>query len=258
MKYVELLEEIDGQTNTVTNCSVNRSGIANAFMKDFTRQCEGMTPVKVNDKYSATETLRVISDKPYARALFGIYKRVALTHLIKGGMTKEVNSLIPIPLDIWKTKLKINYEDWDKTDKLLNVLLGARLATLQHIKSKPDWVDTLDIEALRGEVVVKVGKRAENTSFNLVIGKSERTQDFSDFYAAKPSVTDAKVAWYMILQTWVCHPSKRNPNHQILDPWDWDKVPEPHKFKAQELFNELEVKEEEANVEKDLTSPFTI
>ena len=35
-----------------------------------------------------------------------------------------------------------------------------------------------------------------------------------------------KEACYMLLQTWTCSAGIRDVNSMILDPWNWDNVPE--------------------------------
>jgi hypothetical protein len=127
-----------------------------------------------------------------------------------------INPLVPIILAGFKKYQGINYSEWSLVG--LETLLDPELAKLVGV-TVPEIAHS-DIIALRNTAVTdKVGARAGIPNNPATCTKLNHLGDTAIGHLPK-------LAKYMVLQTWAAHPSNRN-EYMILDPNDWDRIPDP-------------------------------
>lgn len=127
-----------------------------------------------------------------------------------------INPLVPIILAGFKKYQGIKYSDWNLVG--LETLLDPELAKLVGV-TVPEIAHS-DIIALRNTAVTdKLGARAGIPNNPATCTKLNHLGDTALGHLPK-------LAKYMVLQTWAAHPSNRN-EYAILDPNDWDRIPEP-------------------------------
>jgi hypothetical protein len=127
-----------------------------------------------------------------------------------------INPLVPIILAGFKKYQGIKYSEWNQQG--LEVLLDADLAKLVGV-TVPEIAHS-DLIALRNTALTDLeGARAN-------IPNNPATCTKLNHLGATALGHLPKLAKYMVLQTWACHPSNRN-EYMILDPNNWDNIPEP-------------------------------
>lgn len=127
-----------------------------------------------------------------------------------------INPMVPIILAGFKKYQGIKYSDWSLEG--LDTLLDAELAKLVGV-TVPE-ISHSDLIALRNTAITdREGSRAN-------IPNNPATCTKLNYLADTALGHLPKLAKYMVLQTWACHPSNRN-EYMILDPNDWDAIPEP-------------------------------
>lgn len=127
-----------------------------------------------------------------------------------------INPMVPIVLAGFKKYQGIKYSDWSLVG--LETLLDAELAKLVGV-TVPE-ISHSDLLALRNTAITdRNGPRAGIPNNPSTCTKLNHLADTALGHLPK-------LAKYMVLQTWACHPSNRN-EYMILDPNDWDAVPEP-------------------------------
>jgi hypothetical protein len=127
-----------------------------------------------------------------------------------------VNPLVPIILAGFKKYQGINYSEWSLVG--LETLLDAELAKLVGV-TVPELSHS-ELIALRNTALTdKQGARAGIPNNPATCTKLNHLGDTALGHLPK-------LAKYMVLQTWAAHPSNRN-EYMILDPNNWDHVPEP-------------------------------
>lgn len=127
-----------------------------------------------------------------------------------------INPLVPIVLAGFKKFQGIPYSSWNIVG--LEVLLDPELAKLVGVRV-PD-IGQSDLIALRNTAVTdRTGARAGIPNNPATCTKLNHLGDTALGHLPK-------LAKYMVLQTWAAHPSNRS-EYMILDPNDWDAIPEP-------------------------------
>jgi hypothetical protein len=127
-----------------------------------------------------------------------------------------INPLVPIILAGFKKYQGINYGDWNPVG--LEMLLDPELGKLVGV-TVPEIAHS-ELIALRNTAITdKIGARAGIPNNPATCTKLNHLGDTALGHLPK-------LAKYMVLQTWAAHPSNRN-EYMILDPNNWDRIPEP-------------------------------
>jgi hypothetical protein len=127
-----------------------------------------------------------------------------------------INPLVPIILAGFKKFQGINYSEWNPVG--LETLLDPELAKLVGV-TVPELSHS-ELIALRNTALTdKEGARAGIPNNPATCTKLNHLGDTAIGHLPK-------LAKYMALQTWAAHPSNRN-EYMILDPNNWDAIPEP-------------------------------
>jgi len=127
-----------------------------------------------------------------------------------------INPLVPIILAGFKKYQGINYSEWNPVG--LEALLDTELAKLVGV-TVPE-LSVSELIALRNTAITdKTGSRSGIPNNPATCTKLNHLGDTALGHLPK-------LAKYMVLQTWAAHPSNRN-EYMILNPNNWDNVPEP-------------------------------
>jgi hypothetical protein len=127
-----------------------------------------------------------------------------------------INPLVPIILAGFKKYQNIKYSEWNSLG--LEMLLDPELAKLVGV-TVPEIAHS-ELIALRNTAITdKVGARAGIPNNPATCTKLNHLGDTAIGHLPK-------LAKYMVLQTWAAHPSNHN-EYMILDPNNWDRIPEP-------------------------------
>ena len=206
-------------------------------------------PLVKNDKglYSPTLISEAMPDtidtpngpisKLQMRNLIGFLHFPARGMFVKNqGKTPKLGALTPLGLYAFKLYRNIPYEAWDKTDPKLAFYLGYTLANI--LKTPKVTLTHEDVHTARQRVLTyasgkKAGQTEKLTSHKMPLNVA--------FQQGEEIVKIDKIPAYMLLQTWLANIELRDTSSMILDPWDWDKVPEPidevvvHETKVEKL-----------------------
>lgn len=134
-----------------------------------------------------------------------------------------VCAITPIYMAAQKIYNNIPYSSWNITENLVPKALYLAMTVEGKVKLTFE-----DFNALRKKCLVWGGKPQNPATFNSV-------------YHTNGTLLDGlpALAKNMLLQTWCAHPSNRK-EYMVLDPWDWDNVPEPL-IEADTILNEKTV-----------------
>jgi len=184
-----------------------------------------------NGKIGAYKSI-MESDDPNLKSACRLAYEVSRSDLL--GCTARDNpryaSLTPLLMYAHKKHHGIKYEEWDKEEhnKGIQYAIGKFLNNVlteepEILKAARDFVtDPANLDQV-AEVrrLYLNGKAADGYS-----GSLTKLNVTLDGYDAAISLRSGSCYAKMLLQTWVAHPSLRVPGAMILDPYDWDKVPE--------------------------------
>lgn len=126
------------------------------------------------------------------------------------------------PLFLYAHKLYNNvpYNKWDRSDELLKPILGVMLRDI--LDTPKELAELIDIEEWREKAgLFKSGKHMGECAALTTFKMNLNGVIINDAYYKVP-----KAALFMKLQMWIAHASLRKPDIMILDPFDWDIVPE--------------------------------
>ena len=138
---------------------------------------------------------------------------------VSGGVGKAENArfclLVPLIMSGFKEYDNVNYESWDRDS--VRVITSPPLFEAMrglHFPRRP-----LDLESRNSLVkraVVRSGVEQDPISSTSMLKPP--------LHAVYPNLD--VLSGYMLLQTWAAHPQNRN-KYMILNPHDWDDMPEP-------------------------------
>lgn len=155
--------------------------------------------------------------------------------------TSSINPLVPIILAGFKKFQDIPYSHWDKKglsnivdDALYQAMIvGEEYSTIVSALSKTELVTLRNIA-----ITDTTGKRA-----NII--NNPVTSAKLNHLATTALGSLPKLAKHMAIQTWCAHPTNRT-QYMILDPNNWDSMPEPIVETA--ILNKTDIKEFPADI----------
>jgi hypothetical protein len=181
-------------------------------------------PIKSGDKYCALETLSKIDD-PFLRGLWYYTKASRRSTIISSKLYQEPNygPLVPLLLNAYKKYLNIPYSRWKKD-------------TLRYIVDN-DLCDAMLYEPSEEILALPVDSWLDLRSWGLRFRTGNRAGEFRDprstatlygtnTYEGFDVSGIPKFALILYTQIWCAHPANRSAE-MVLDPLDWDRVPEP-------------------------------
>ncbi len=187
--------------------------------------------------------------------LLKIYKETSRSWLVKQ-MTKNprFGSLTPIPMYAFKLYHDIPYEAWDKTEETIKWMLGGSLECLYNFNNDKHGFTKEYYESILGTDIF-----TSNRTYALTYGGGKKAGMTDKLTSHKMN----KVSWpvesnpsflnsinYMIFQTWLANAEIRDYSCMILNPWNWDNVPETIDWDNRTMDIDGHIQEEEV-VKKD-------
>jgi len=192
-------------------------------------------PVWSGDKIDAGKTVVTnIGEDPKLRGMY-----LVATKLPRGKLVAKQNSpqgsqygaLVPIVMAALKKYQNISYRSWDPAG--IKYVVDKNLAQAML---------TEDIPELTQERLLEI----RHIGLTTKSGRTEGQQKPVTSTWALTGIADTelghlpKLAVTMLTQIWLAHPSIRN-QYMILDPLDWDRMPEP--LVSNEIFTTSAVSE---------------
>jgi hypothetical protein len=199
--------------------------VGDEFLDKVVAAFAASTPVK-NERglYSMLKTMeKVQKDKKtiadmsplnYAHMVKFIYLCTRGKLLKNQNRNSRLATYTPLFMYAHKLYNDIPYEMWDRTDKDIKFALGKGLESLLKI-DREEKLEKYDVAELRTKALTP----STSTKLHPITGYNCNLTKIG-------GVTVGKDAVRMLLQLWICNSGSRTPNAMILDPYNWDNVPE--------------------------------
>ena len=173
-----------------------------------------------NNKISAKALVEEIRQSPFLTGMWVVCNYPTRSTWIKGQTDEKYrnfSALVPLIMSAFKKYKDIPYSDWERTE--IHHITEKHLANVMRMDKLPDLTKDEVIEARTAGLTVKSGVkmgevRSPKSTFTLYIPAGMGFDDLD------------MLAKIMICQTWCAHPSIRT-EYMILNPLDWDNMPEP-------------------------------
>lgn len=149
--------------------------------------------------------------------------RTSRSDVLSNSQNKDtsLSAGVPIILYAYKFTENVPYEKWVKAEGVAEVL-GKDLSWLPEYREYDPKLSLPEINSIRNLALTELkdsSKRAPDSSNKLNRIKGRHSSDtVSSEFDSLP-----RLLRYMILQTWIFHPSLRSPN-MITDWTDWDSL----------------------------------
>lgn len=225
---VDILENFC-ETNNLKNTSAQLLPLIITFLAGFKLtdvSGEEYNPVKAEHSYKSATTEGLISSQ-------ALYKQIFTDEVTKGlhyfimydtksnyletqykGPAKNFCSLVPLILYAFKLIKGVPYRHWNKED--IRAIVNPKLAdAMLYSDPKPSHEDI--IEARNVGLSVKSGSK---------VGTMRNPVYTFKLYGKTPISHLPDYAQVMYAQIWCAHPENRT-KYMILDPANWDNMPEP-------------------------------
>lgn len=191
-----------------------------------------------------------------AKRMLGFLYYMPRGKLIKGTQVKtpRLGAFTPLAMYAHKLHHNVKYSSWDVKDKYFKFFLGKFLEPLINVRTVPLTIPLLDTNdivnnrkaALTYKSGPKTGSMGKLTEYkcnidHLEVGEFEDSEDYTNGVAEFPL---PKIAIQMVLQTWLANVQVRDPSSMILDPVNWDRVPDALDAKVAEEKSPWEEKED--------------
>ena len=142
--------------------------------------------------------------------------------LLPGSQTKYPTLAALTPIVLYANKLynNIAYSQWDKSSFNMPLFLGYKLQPILEVKDNPIDYDVLELRKVAlayGSTAKKAGELAPVTGYKMNLKEIDNTKL-------------PMIAMMMYLQVWLANAAIRNTDSMILDPVDWDNIPEAVDF----------------------------
>jgi len=173
-----------------------------------------------DDTISASELFKEIRKSPFLSGMLLVCKHSTRSTFIKGQTDekyKNFSSLVPLVMSAFKKYKNIPYSRWDKDE--IQYITEAKLAKVMKMETLPDITVDEVLEARLAGLTIKSGNK---------MGELRPLKSTFTLYIPAGTALDGleMLAKIMICQTWVAHPSTRT-EYMILNPIDWDNMPDP-------------------------------
>jgi hypothetical protein len=194
-------------------------------------------PTKIGKKYSPSSVLKNYEgDEAALCKIFRDYMRSAWLRESQLEVDyRRFGNLTPMIMYAFKEHFSIKYTDWDTTDDKIRVLLGYDLTknrepiyydlvdfvrdeTLCYIYY--DSSDKLKVMSLQKDLCEAYGKKSVNYCVKPYLEHGEPAEGWDTVNRSPVTVRN------MMLQAHLARPEYRIPGVHILDPIDWENVPD--------------------------------
>lgn len=159
---------------------------------------------------------------PHLMGMWKVATRMPRSSLVKpqnSGSGPEYSMMVPLILAGQKKYQNINYSEWSQTD--LEYIVDRSLAEAMLVPAN-------DIPTLSKSEILEIRVKGLTVASGGRVGTVEPVTSKWALTGIKDTALGhlPKLAVTMITQAWVCHPTLRT-KYMVLDPNDWDGVPEP-------------------------------
>lgn len=139
--------------------------------------------------------------------------------LLPGSQIRNPRYAALTPLFLYAHKLynDVPYGSWDRTDPLMKVFLGTHLESILEVDEVPNLTIDQVVDARKEALTFKSGVK---------MGQQDQPFNYKCGINGLNGVELPKLVIIMTLQLWLAHSSVRNTESMILDPLDWNNVPE--------------------------------
>lgn len=195
---------------------------------------ENITPVQHEGLYSPEKTLKAITNQQVKDAVH-LIAEVKRSSLHPRSMTKipRYASLTPLVMYALKEHHGVKYSQWDRSDPYIQFMLGHSLKDLANFTGNIEGIESGRFPK-QGDELNTLRKRHLTWASGRKVGEMESILAYkiNRFYYT-PEEGDSnirqlpKIIGFMLLQLWLANVAYRVEDAMILDPWDWDNVPEP-------------------------------
>ena len=218
------LAEDRSATETIINDFITRYGLSTRtwLYPQILAKIGKWTPVRSSSLFDPKATLAKNCTTPTDIGIY--YFLLSNSRALSKQYTKgnsEYCALVPLILSAFKKYQDIPYSSWDREN--IHYLVDNNLCTAMLCELMP-WTTEELLEYRNLGLTVKSGKSAGTVKSPIstygITGVPEEI-DSKTTISYLP-----KLAKMMLCQTWCAHPSNRN-KYMILDPSDWDNMPEP-------------------------------
>jgi hypothetical protein len=221
--------------------------------------------------YSASATFKAIASGPdmistpngeihkntLGNLIMYLYE-VPRSAFIYGSMSKSkdfarLGSYTPLLMYALKESKGIKYSEWHQNDPAIKFFLGKSLECVQHYKEGHNpfsGMPSLQVKNLREQALQK-----SQGVYDKVTSRTCRITSFTETEDGETTTFEFdKDVMRMALQLWIANSSLRSPGVMLLNPWNWDAVPDAlddtsivvseNEFDLEELFGNPPVKDE--------------
>lgn len=159
---------------------------------------------------------------PHLMGMWKVAARMPRSSIVKpqnSGSGPEYSMLVPLILAGIKKYQGINYSEWSQSD--LEYVVDRNLAEAMLVPAN-------DIPTLSKNEILEIRKLGLTVASGTKAGQIEPVTAKWALTGIKDTALGhlPKLAVTMITQVWVAHPTLRT-KYMVLDPNDWDGVPEP-------------------------------
>lgn len=208
-----------------------KPGLSSTFLPHILPILASVKLETKNGKISSKDTFSGLLDYEYIETPNGEISGINVQYLIRflylvnrgdliyGSQINNSTLAAFTPLMLFAHKLYNNvpYSKWDKEDKAIKGFLGPILEVILEVKNAPeltiDKINTYRNMALTFKSGAKAGTIDKLTNYKCSISTLE-------------DIPYPRTAIMMYLQTWLANAAIRDTNSMILDPINWDVVPE--------------------------------
>ena len=165
-----------------------------------------------------------IKNDPELHALWYLMRHSKRGSFIKGQTDKTVRNycaLVPIIMSAFKVARDVPYMMWDPSE--IVGIVDPNLAEAMLFTSSSEFA-----EIARIENVLEERNKALMTRTGLKSGQMKKPETTYSLFPDKssPLYLYPTLVRIMVCQTWCAHPNNRT-KYMVLDPSNWDNMPEP-------------------------------
>ena len=181
----------------------------------------GTIEAMARDNYTVTDAA---GDKYTAKE---IGSALMLGYIVPRGSFSKVSqtkaprlgALTPLAMYALKERKGIGYNEWDKEDKDIKFFLGR--GYLEQLVTEPAPKIELSTEEVMywRNIALRVNSGKSAGTIRKVTAHNMQAKTLGEYKYSKTHMI-------LLLQTWLANASLRDTSSMLLDPWDWDRVPE--------------------------------
>ncbi len=182
-------------------------------------------PAKRDGLYDCNDYLSLNINSDRDLGIFRMITKVPRSSLMTKQTLPEhlpVCALVPIYMAAQKKMNDVPFSLWDKSS--IGSIVDGELATALRLEPMEDMPSNAELLEIRAKGLKYISKSRKN----LGAEKSYNPETYHQLHNIKdtPIAQLPRFARVMLCQIWCAHPVNRS-KYMILDPWNWDNIPDP-------------------------------